>query len=531
MTRATALRPAAPPPGYGRGRGRRRAALQHAPGPVSARTDGGSSTPAERPDGGEPLAPAWGWKRPGGGRAAHVDPGAWFAATSVQACGLSPFTVGAGAPQAGTPLGRHQLDGEVVCLDPLEWMRAGLITNPGMFVLGEPGTGKSALVKRLAAGAVARGDTVLVLGDPRPDFVPLTEYVGGQVIRVGRGADRLNPLDAGPLGSILQHLPAAEAAQVRAEVRARRLSLLLALCALVRGQPLGNAEEVILGAAIDLLDQRLNCTPIIPDVLRVIDEGPEALRAAARAGDPARYQAQVAALTFTLDLLLTGTLAGAFDQATTTPIDLAAPMVCVDISRTRGAGDKLLTAAMLCTWATGFAVADAAATLLAAGMLGRRSFMAVLDEMWQALRGAPGLVEYADALTRLNRAKAMSSIMISHSLADMEALPTEEDRAKARGFIERAAITVYAALPPKELDRVNQVTPLTGPERELIGSWSAPDSWLAGSRHPGRGRYLIKTGGRLGIPVETNLVGAEVALYDTDQAIRAGAGAAPQVSR
>ena len=42
-----------------------------------------------------------------------------------------------------------------------------------------------------------------------------------------------------------------------------------------------------------------------------------------------------------------------------------------------------------------------------------------------------------------------------------------------------------------------------------------------GTRHPGRGKYLIKTGQRLGIPVELSLVGAEHALYDTDQAIRA----------
>ena len=34
--------------------------------------------------------------------------------------------------------------------------------------------------------------------------------------------------------------------------------------------------------------------------------------------------------------------------------------------------------------------------------------------------------------------------------------------------------------------------------------------------HPGRGKYLIKTGERLGIPVELSLVGAEHALYDTD---------------
>jgi hypothetical protein len=793
--------------------------------------------PASDPAGGEPLPPAWGWKRPFGGRAATVTAAPEYQATTVQACGLFPFVAGTGSPLAGTPIGRNQLDGEVVCLDPLAWLRAGLVTNPGMFLLGQPGTGKaldlatpvptpsgwttigritpgdlvldqdgrpvpvmavsevmagrpclqvsfadgtwitadedhqwvtslaaepalsaagargaaaapgpaavrttgqirdtisaghliaaarpldrpdasliippyllgawlagppgtgvppvppgghagdwadyrgaagagvlraqlgilgllgaravpsaylrgsaaqrrallaglldaagtvprpglacwaaparhlargaaelartlghtatlrpgpaggwevtiraagplfrhparraacgtpsklmpafhhvtsvtpvpsrpvrciqvasaaglflagdamvpthnSTLVKRLAVGAAARGDTVLVLGDPRPDYAMLAEHLGGQVIRVGRGMDRINPLDAGPLGSILPQLPPAEAARVRAEARARRLSLLMGLCTLVRGQPLGNDEEVILGAAIDLLDARHRGTPVIPDVLRVIDEGPDALRAAARAEDPQKYQQRAASLTFTLDLLLTGTLAGAFDGPTTTPIDIDAPMVTVDLSRVTAAGDKLLTAAMLCTWSYGFGTADAYGLLAESGIPARHSSMVVLDELWRALRGAPGLVEYADALTRLNRAKGMASIMITHSLADLDALPTEEDRAKARGFIERSAITVYAALPPRELARVSQITPLTGPEQDLVASWSAPDSWQPGARHPGRGKYLVKTGGRLGIPVEMSLVQPEIALYDTDQAIRPAA--------
>ena len=149
----------------------------------------------------------------------------------------------------------------------------------------------------------------------------------------------------------------------------------------------------------------------------------------------------------------------------------------------------------------------------------------------RALRGAPGLVGYADSLTRLNRAKGMGTIMITHSLADLDALATEDDRAKARGFVERSAITVMGGLPPRELARVHEITPLTGPEQELVTSWSAPDSWQPGARHPGRGKYLIKTGERLGIPVELSLVGAEHALYDTDQAIRAGQSWGPDEPR
>jgi hypothetical protein len=223
----------------------------------------GSRWSARQPTaaGGAPLAPAWGWKFPRAGRAVHVTPGVEYQATTAQLCGLYPFVAGSGTPMAGTPVGRHLLWGEVVCLDPLAWLRAGLVTNPGVFVLGDPGTGKSALVKRLVTGAAATGTTVLVLGDTKPDYTRLVTHLGGQVIRIGRGLDTINPLDTGPLGTALAGLTGAIAQQVWQEVRARRLALLLALATLIRGGPVSNAEEVILGRAIDLLDARTDGRP------------------------------------------------------------------------------------------------------------------------------------------------------------------------------------------------------------------------------------------------------------------------------
>jgi len=44
---------------------------------------------------------------------------------------------------------------------------------------------------------------------------------------------------------------------------------------------------------------------------------------------------------------------------------------------------------------------------------------------------------------------------------------------------------------------------------------------FAGSVHPGRGKYLVKTGERPGLPVALSPVGEEWRLYDTDMAIRA----------
>ncbi|MEY9214975.1 hypothetical protein [Thermobifida halotolerans] len=510
-----------------RARARRERAAQRAAARGKKRPGrerGGKRTGAAPRDSGKEMPPpVMGWAHRDGGVSVNIPNVPEYQATTAQACGLFPFVTSSKPPAVGTPIGRDLLSGEVVCLDPLAWLRAGLVTNPGCFVLGQPGTGKSTLVKRMVTGAIAFGTQAIILGDTKPDYTNLIRYLGGQVVTIGRGMDRINPLDAGPLGASLLHLSADEREQLRWEVRSRRISLMMALCTLVREDRITNAEEVVLGAAIDLLDERLGpqTPPTVVDVLRVVEEGPDDLRRMARAEGGDRYDERVDDLVFTLRLLCTGSLAGVFDGPTTNPIDLSAPGISVDISRVGAAGDKLLTAAMLCTWSYGFGMVDAATLLAEQGVIRPRSYIGVMDELWRALRGAPGLVEYADSLTRLNRSKGMASVMVTHSLSDLEALANEEDRAKARGFVDRSAITILAGLPPRELARVNQITPLTEPERDLVSSWSSPDSWQPGTLHPGRGRYLIKTGAeRLGIPVQMTLTGDEFELYDTDQAIR-----------
>jgi hypothetical protein len=385
-------------------------------------------------------------------------------------------------------------------------------------------THNSALSKRLVTSLPAFGITPMILGDTKPDYTRVVNYLGGQVVKVGRGLDRINPLDSGPLRQILPRLGQAAAEQLRLEIRGRRLSLLLALCTLMRNQAIDNGEEVILGRAIDLAADRLpDRDPTIPDVLSILEQGPDELRAAARATTLDEYRARVNQLAFTLTLLCEGSLKGVFDAPTSRPIDLNAPAVSVDISHVAAAGDTLVAAAMLCCWGYGFGLVDAATLAAERGLAPRRHYLAVLDELWRALRGAPGLVEHADALTRLNRQKGIASLMITHGLKDLEALATEADRAKAVGFIDRSAIKILAGLPGKELHRVGQIVRLTEPEREMVSSWASSDG-SAGAVHPGRGKYLIKTGDHQGWPVAMSLVGDEWELYDTDIAIRTTTG-------
>ncbi|MGH3921234.1 MAG: hypothetical protein ACRDSG_19685, partial [Pseudonocardiaceae bacterium] len=169
----------------------------------------------------------------------------------------------------------------------------------------------------------------------------------------------------------------------------------------------------------------------------------------------------------------------------------------------------------LSSWAWAAAVIDGSS---AVGR--RRNVFRVQDELWRALRVAPGLVERSDRVTRLNRHRGEISAQVTHSLDDLEALPTEADRSKARGMAARNGTMVLGGMADKELDGIRRITPLTSQEAAMVRHWAAPPTWIPGTTHPGRGKYLLKSGDRMGLPVAMSLVPTEAELYNTDQAWR-----------
>jgi hypothetical protein len=182
---------------------------------------------------------------------------------------------------------------------------------------------------------------------------------------------------------------------------------------------------------------------------------------------------------------------------------------------------------MMAGWAYTYGTLDAAAAL----GLATRPMVIVLDELWRALRAGTGMVDSFDALTRLNRAKGAVTVMVTHSLRDLEALPNAADRAKAAGLMERCDTVLLGASSPKELAAVAERRPLTGEEMRLVASWASPTGTAVeglDTPHPGRGKLLVKIGHRIGVPTQMMLTAAELARYDTDAAMRrrpVGAGA------
>lgn len=450
---------------------------------------------------------------PGGGRAAHVEGGTLYAGTSSQLCGLFPFAVSSGTSVRGVPIGRHLLTAEPVGLDPAEWLREGLVSNTGVWVQGQPGIGKSAIIKRMITGLVAFGGVAVVPGDVKGEYSRLVETLGGSVWRVGRGLHALNPLDAGPLRTELAAAVGDERERLAESVRVRRLSLLEALVSIVRRGEVDVTERRLLGAALDASVRAADGRePVLPDVLRALCEGGDELRGIVASRDAAGYRRAVRELVNTLALLCDGTIRGIFDRPSTVTSDLAATSLSLDLSALDD-DDDALAAGMLCSWAWSTALVDGAR---AAG--GQRTVAVVQDELWRALRVAPGLVERSDRITRLNRHRGVISFQVTHSLDDLEALATSSDRAKARGMVARNATVVLGGMAEQELDALRRVTPLSEGEAALVTSWAAAPTWVGGALHPGRGKYLIKSGERIGLPVSLRLTPGELALYDTDGA-------------
>uniref|UniRef100_UPI000AE7FA63 hypothetical protein n=1 Tax=Nocardia acidivorans TaxID=404580 RepID=UPI000AE7FA63 len=473
----------------------------------------------------------------GGGRMNVVGRPVEYRATTAQVAGLWPWSVGAGAPLIGTPLGSHLHTGAPVCFDPMNWfLRGSFITAPSLFVLGLNGFGKSSLVRRIVLGGVAQGITPLILADVKPDYRKLVEVVGGQVIDLGYGHGKLNPLAAGVLGSIvpmLDELPALQT-QVLQELRARQVTLVAGLVELVRGARVRDYEETLIATALRILYRPGSAftpdkPPIIEDLLTVVVAGGDELQLDAGADNPDEYQNAIKGLRRSLRALTQGPFGAVFNGQTTTPIDTTATAVCIDVSHIPSGDKKLKAAVMLACWADGFASVEAAHVLADADLGPQRYFQVVMDELWQVLGLGDFMIDRVDELTRLQRGIATSLIMISHTIKDLQALGSEAAIAKALGFLERARAKIFGALPAEEIARLDSTIPFTSAEADMVTSWSAPQALTGEALKPGQqrppapgtGKFLLKIGEdrRPGIPFHMEFTWSEKesGIHDTNQ--------------
>ncbi|MBM4670187.1 ATP/GTP-binding protein [Prescottella equi] len=452
-----------------------------------------------------------GFEGRGGGLMGVVDVPPEFRGTTVQACGLDPFSVGNTYPIAGTPLGKGA-DGTAFHYDPISaTYRARRQNTPSVFVLGLPSFGKSTLARKFVSGAIAQGQIPFVFADTKPDFAKEIEIIGGdraKIVRLGHGEGYLNPLGIGALGSIIPLLENFPQVQIKVikQVHQRRKRIMQSLCEIERGTPLTQTERNVLTAALRLLehDDRFGyeTPPLISDLIALIDNPPQELMRKVYTQNADRYREKVEPLLETLAALLDGDLGEVFSQQTTTPIDFTGEdppvAVCVDISALSHGDTKLEAAVMAACWEDGFGAIEAAHVLADCGLREQLHFLATLDEFWRVLSGGPGMVSRIDALTRLTRTLGTALVMITHTVKDLESLEADFDIMKAKGFIERAGAVIVGALPRGEMEKLDNIIPFTRDDKAWVSSLSTPGAYdpILGkpAPPPGRGHFLLKQG-------------------------------------
>ena len=73
------------------------------------------------------------------------------------------------------------------------WLRSNDRTNSNMVVTGKPGSGKSTAVKHILLNEYARGTKLFIL-DPEREYIDMAKTLGGDVINVVGGKNKINPL-------------------------------------------------------------------------------------------------------------------------------------------------------------------------------------------------------------------------------------------------------------------------------------------------------------------------------------------------
>ncbi|WP_254593055.1 ATP/GTP-binding protein [Prescottella equi] len=472
-----------------------------------------------------------GYKGRGGGTMTTVVPLLEYQSTTMHACGLNPWVIGAASPQIGVPVGVHVETGEAACWDVLSWFTEGLISNPSAFVLSLPGLGKSTLIRKAVIGAVAYNQIPIIAADIKGEYVRATHMVNGQVVKLGHGYGHINPLASGALGKALGVLESNrellrekgledEIAKTVAMIHSRQVNMCAALLELNRKDRLEDFEVSAISVALRELRETSEFSfekpPLLGDLLAKIGEGSDGLVKAVWAEGMEQYRATVRRLCQSLVALLDGSLGHIFASHTTTELDLSYPAICIDVSGLERSDQHLKAAVMLACWSDAFGTMEAAHLLADCGLGKQRYFLAVLDELWQVLGAGAGMVNRIDELTRLNRSDGTGLLQITHTGRDLESLPSEVDVKIAKGFIERSGMVIAGGLPQGELDRLADVLPFSEAEARQITSWSrgAPlRRKKRGKRQAplGRGKFMLKISKdeAPGIPIQTILTEIE----------------------
>ena len=364
-----------------------------------------------------------GTHRPGRGWSPATAPVSAWRMTSDQAPVLWPFISTPGLAPTGAQIGVDHLSGGAFYADPIGWVLADdvPVTNPNIFSFGKPGRGKSATTKAFCLRMMDFGYRTLILGDPKDEYEALCRAFGVEPFAIGHGlATRINPLAFGPLAQGWENLSAAQAQGRAAIVFGRWLTLVRGLVGSQRiGElrvPFGPSDEVVVKQALQMLtgyssgSTHLKETTI-PALWALLDDPPEDLITECRYASARHFLDETRLLRDALGQLVSGVLAGLFDDHTSIDVDWTAPIQSLSLSRLEPLGDEAVGIALLClnSWGRGMREMAPKGDLR----------IVVRDESWKQLRLGPEAVKSFDADLRLSRRDGDVQFAVAHKPSDM----------------------------------------------------------------------------------------------------------------
>ncbi|HET7718641.1 MAG TPA: hypothetical protein VFK43_01655, partial [Acidimicrobiales bacterium] len=417
----------------------------------------------------------------------------WHRATTAHVASVYPWSVQASFGHEGVLVGVDLLSGGgEFCWDPFTAYASGLVSNPNVWAMGEPGFGKSALIKTLLwrqAAVFGSRRRWLAICDPKGEYGLLAEWLGLTVVRLTPGGTtRINPLAPGPAAA---HEPAERQVLRRAE-------MVTALVATVLDRPLSQVEDAVLFATIDHLTNTQGAAGerTLVDVARLVTTPTAEVTARLPITDAAL---DTAAVGWALDKLLSRSLRGMFDGPSTVPLARVwdGPGLVLDLS-----------AVSVDSVALPLLMVAAAGWLQQIMACPGPQRLQVLDEAW-ALLANRHTASYLQSCFKLGRSYGVSNLCITHRTSDLAAQADDGSATAkiAHGLLADAATRIILRQAPDQLGPAATAFGLTEPEQHIIGRLA-------------RGRALWKLGGSRTAVVAHHLAPSELSLVDTDARIR-----------
>ena len=465
------------------------------------------------------YAPRRGAARRGRGWAPATAPAQAWRMTSDQAPVFWPFVSAPALPPTGAQMGVDQLSGGSFYCDPFGWVLRDDVsaTNPNIFQFAKPGTGKSGTTKAFCTRMMPFGYRTLVLGDPKDEYESLCRALGVEPFVIAPGFwARINPLAMGPLGHDWEKLSAEEAQRRTTIIFKRWLVLIRGLVGSMklddqRRVPFGPDESDVVRNALAILTgyaagNSILTETTIPRLWDLLRNPTEELVRACEYGNTRQFLDQTRLLRNALGELVTGTLAGLFDDFTNIEVDWRAPIQSFSLSRLDGLGDEAVGIALLCmnSWGRGLREIAEPGDLR----------IVVRDEVWKQMRLGVSAVMSFDADLRLSRGMAGKGGDIQfanlHKPSDLLSVGDADSQAAmiAKDLLELADIKILGGQKPRvarELDSMLGFGPIA---QDLVSGWAMQDK--------GRALWCV---GDATYKVQTVLHPLEKKLYYTNEAI------------